>query len=176
MKKKNLGIIMCSVLIVTAIGVYIAIGSLEHNPFTKGKNHDNIVSTAGVTTDSTKNIIKDDNPFGEEVKTPLSESLIQQYIHAMSHQKVKAKEKWSYFKISDDRITFLLSQLEVNNYTHETTYKEILTSWKNGDFSEAVSDHNTIWRMQEGTVGIATGLLSSKQEQEYIESRKKESR
>lgn len=117
-----------------------------------------------------------ENPFNEKVKTPLSEKLIQQYIHAMSHQKVEAEEKWSFYQITDERIDFLLSQLEVNNYKYEPTYEKILTRWKNGDFTEAVSDHNAIWRIQDGNVGIATDLLSSKQEKTYIESRKKESR
>ncbi|MCR8850532.1 DUF6241 domain-containing protein, partial [Rossellomorea sp. SC111] len=119
---------------------------------------------------------KDGNPFGEKVKTPLSEVLMQQYIHAMSHQKVQAKEKWSYFKITDERIDFLLNQLEINKYEHEETYKEILTSWKDGDFSNAVSDHNKIWRIQEGTIGKATGLLSPKAEEAYISEQKKEKR
>lgn len=172
MKRKTIGIIVCSVLLITAIGVYIAVGSLETNPLNGGGD----VSTAGVETDSTRNISQSENPFNEKVKTPLSETLIQQYIHAMSHQKIKAEEKWSFFEITDERIEFLLSQLEVNNYKHEQTYKQILTKWKEGDFSEAVSDHNAIWRIQDGNIGIATDLLSPKEEKDYIESRKKESR
>ncbi|PFA67352.1 hypothetical protein CN378_10930 [Bacillus sp. AFS015802] len=172
MKRKNVGIIVCSVLLVTAIGVYIALGSLETTPFNEGGS----VSTAGVETDSTQNISMDENPFNEKVKTPLREKVIQQYIHAMSHQKVKAEEKWSFYEITDERIEFLLSELKVNNYKYEPTYEKILTRWKNGDFSEAVSDHNAIWRIQDGNVGIATDLLSSKEEKTYMESRKKESR
>ncbi|MFI8687514.1 DUF6241 domain-containing protein [Rossellomorea sp. NPDC077527] len=172
MKRKSIGIIVCSVLLITAIGVYIAVGNLETNPLNGGGD----VSTSGVETDSTRNISQSENPFYEKVKTPLSETLIQQYIHAMSHQKIKAEEKWSFFEITDERIEFLLSQLEVNNYKHEQTYKQILTKWKQGDFSEAVSDHNAIWRIQDGNIGIATDLLSPKEEKAYIESRKKESR
>jgi Family of unknown function (DUF6241) len=172
MKKKNVGIVICMILLAMGIGTYTVL-SLETNPFTKLENEKNNVSTAGVET---KNVSKNDNPFGESVRTPLSEKLLQQYIHAMSHQKVRAEEKWSFFKITDERIEFLLSQLEVNNYKHETLYNEILTRWSNGNFSEAVSDHNAIWRIQDGNVGIATDLLSSKEEEAYLESRKKESR
>ncbi|WP_061810726.1 DUF6241 domain-containing protein [Rossellomorea vietnamensis] len=174
MKKKHVGIILLSVLLVTGLGVYIALGTLETNPFTKGEGSN--VSTEGVETSSTGNVSREENPFGEKVKTPLSEKLILQYIHAMSHQKVKAEEKWSFFEISDERIDYLLAQLEVNKYNHESTYNEILSRWKDGNFSEAVSDHNTIWRIQDGNVGIATDLLSSKEEKAYLESRKKESR
>lgn len=176
MKRKYIGIIIGSVLLVTALGVYIALGSLNQNPFDKEANQYNNASTAGVESNSSQKISGDENPFGEKVSTPLSEGLMQQYIHAMSHQKVEADEKWSFFEITDDRIDFLLSQLEVSKYKHEHTYKEILISWKDGDFSEAVNHHNAVWRIQEGTVGLATGLLSSKEEESYIKSRKKESR
>jgi hypothetical protein len=172
MKKKNVGIFICMVLLVMGIGAYLAL-SLETNPFTQLKNEGSNVMKAGVDG---KSVSKNDNPFSERVRTPLSEELLQQYIHAMSHQKVRAEEKWSFFKITDERIEFLLSQLEINNYKHETTYNEILTRWRNGNFSEAVSDHNAVWRLQDGNVGIATDLLSSKEERAYIESRKKESR
>jgi Family of unknown function (DUF6241) len=184
MSKKVVGIIIGSVLFLTALGVYIAVGSLNVNPLReKGAGQestaDNIDQPASAGVEEQGNDqpeAKGGNPFGEKVKTPLSEVLMQQYIHAMSHQKVQAKEKWSYFKITDERIDFLLSQLEINKYEHEGTYEEILTSWKDGDFSDAVSDHNKIWRIQEGTIGKATGLLSPKAEEAYISEQKKEKR
>ena len=182
MRKKVVWIIIGSVLMLTALGVYIAVGSLDMN--LSGPNGtaeesaaDEQPITAGVDSNEEKQPnAKGENPFGEKVKTPLSEGLIQQYIHAMSHQKVQAKEKWSYFNITDQRIDFLLSQLEINQYENEATYKEILTSWKEGDFSDAVSDHNKIWRMQDGTVGKASGLLSPDAEEAYISNQKREKR
>ncbi|MCC5803198.1 DUF6241 domain-containing protein [Rossellomorea vietnamensis] len=184
MSKKTVGIIIGSVLLLTALGVYIAVGSLDMS-LLGGKGTEQGSNDGGVEQTATTEVqndgedqeeVKDGNPFGEKVKTPLSEVLMQQYIHAMSHQKVQAKEKWSYFKITDERIDFLLNQLEINKYEHENTYKEILTSWKDGDFSDAVSDHNKIWRIQEGTIGKATGLLSPKAEEAYISEQKKEKR
>jgi hypothetical protein len=181
MSRKAVGIIIGSVLLLTALGVYIAVGSLDRN--LPGNNGAVQGSMDGGAEQTAASGVKDDNvvseggnPFGEKVKTPLSEVLMQQYIHAMSHQKVQAKEKWSYFKITDERIDFLLSQLEINKYEHEETYKGILTSWKDGDFSKAVSDHNKIWRLQDGTVGKASGLLSPKAEEAYIGKQKTEKR
>ncbi|TMU84110.1 hypothetical protein FGG79_18430 [Bacillus sp. BHET2] len=184
MSKKTVGIIIGSVLLLTAIGVYIAVGSLDMNfAGNSGTQQDSgngsVEQTAGAEMndrEDAKKEVKGGNPFDEKVKTPLSEVVMQQYIHAMSHQKVQAKEKWSYFKITDERIDFLLSQLEINQYDYEETYKDILTSWKEGDFSEAVSDHNKIWRIQEGTIGKATGLLSPKAEEAYISEQKTEKR
>lgn len=184
MSKKVVGMIIGSVLLLTAMGVYIAVGSLDMNlagdrETQQDSGTGSVEQTAGAEMNDKGNDqkeVKGGNPFGEKVKTPLSEVLMQQYIHAMSHQKVQAKEKWSYFKITDERIDFLLNQLEINQYKHEETYKDILMRWKEDNFSDAVSDHNDIWRIQEGTIGKATGLLSPKAEEAYISEQKTEKR
>jgi hypothetical protein len=41
-----------------------------------------------------------------------------------------------------------------------------LHSWKENNFSSAVSDYNRIWKLQGGTVGKATGLLTPEEEAE----------
>ncbi|MCA1065346.1 DUF6241 domain-containing protein [Rossellomorea sp. AcN35-11] len=175
LRKKSFTIIVGTVLLLTAIGVYIAVASLNNTSAPDDANQSDVVSTAGVTTTpQTKS--GNENPFGEKVKTPLSEDLIRQYIHAMSHQKVKAEEKWSFFEITDERIDYLLGQLDINQYKNEQTYRDILTSWKEGDFSGAVGDHNAIWRMQNGNIGEATAKLSASEEKKYVESQKREKR
>jgi hypothetical protein len=180
MNKKLVFGILGSVLLLTVIGVYIVVGSLDQ-PF-KGTNQ---IDNAGETGEDIEGVsenvgadaqISTSNPFEPNVKTPLSENLIQQYIHAMSHQKVQADEKWSFFKITDQRIDFLLNQLDVNNYEHERIYKEILTSWKEGDFSNAASHHNAVWELQDGSVGKARGVLSSEEEEVYLQKQNKEMR
>ncbi|BCB05737.1 DUF6241 domain-containing protein [Bacillus sp. KH172YL63] len=176
LRKKTIGIILGSVLLLTAMGVYVAVGSLDKGSVDEGTDQTETVSTAGVETTPSPQTGKDGNPFGEKVKTPLTETVMRQYIHAMSHQKVKAKEKWSFFEITDERIDYLLNQLDINNYKNETTYRDILTSWKEEDFSGVVGDHNTIWRMQDGNVGKATAKLNATEERKYIESQKREKR
>jgi hypothetical protein len=166
------------VVLVTVIGIYIALGSLN-DPSTQiedaGKNISD--NNGGAEAESgSADTSSAANPFGERVKTPLSEKHIQQYIHAMSHQKIEAVEKWSFFRITEERIDFLLEQLEVNNYKNGNLYREILISWKEGDFSEAASQHNTIWDLQDGSIGKATGNLSPKAEEAYLQKQNKESR
>jgi hypothetical protein len=167
--------IVGGLLLLTAMGVYFVIGLDQLQPTDEVKTSENTSDEAG-SAEKEKIPINTGNPFEENVKTPLSEELIQQYIHAMSHQKVQAKEKWSFFTITDERISFLLNQLEVNNYEHERLYKEILLNWQNNDFSDAVSHHNTVWKLQEGSIGIATGLLSPKEEEAFKQEWEKESR
>ncbi|OIU67656.1 DUF6241 domain-containing protein [Rossellomorea aquimaris] len=180
MSKKLVFGILGGVLLLTMLGIYIAVGSLERAPEDASGNS-GIADTSGSaaevsTTEEEDGEQSASNPFEEKVKTPLSESLVQQYIHAMSHQKVQAKEKWSFFEITGERIDFLLSQLETNKYEHEDLYREILESWKEGDFSNAVKDHNAIWRLQDGTIGKATALLEPEAEEAFLQKQKKESR
>jgi Family of unknown function (DUF6241) len=117
-----------------------------------------------------------ENPFNEEVAIPLAETVLQQYIHAMSHQKVEAEEKWSFYKMTDDRIQFLLDQLEVEDYEHEDLYRTILLKWQEDDLSSVDDDHNEIWNLQGGTVGEATGILTNEEENQYLQKQKSEKR
>jgi hypothetical protein len=182
MSKKLVFGILGSVLLLTGLGVYIVLGSLNEpsEGVSSSETASNSETGDGTESDSGEDKTGDEagtsNPFEEKVKTPLSEKLVQQYIHAMSHQKVQAEEKWSFFKITDERIDFLLGQLEVNKYEHEDLYKKILESWKEGDFSNAAGQHNAVWKLQGGTIGEATGVMSGKAEEAFLQKQKKESR
>ncbi|MGR3766049.1 DUF6241 domain-containing protein [Rossellomorea sp. NS-SX7] len=186
MNKKLVVYILGSVLLLTVMGVYLVVGSLDQperdaetavSPDSSENAADSSVAVEadGDVSDAT---VEADmpNPFEKKVKTPLKETHMQQYIHAMSHQKVQAKEKWSFFKITDERIDFLLNQLEVNKFEHEDLYRGILKSWKEGDFSDADTDHNRIWSLQGGTIGEATGVMSEKAEETFLQEQTKESR
>ncbi len=98
----------------------------------------------------------------------MSEYRIQNAIHHMSHQKIKSDKKWGAIQITDQRIDRLIEVIERNDYQNEFLYLDILNNWKQGDFSEADREHNQIWRLQGGTVGEAKGLLTAKEEKEFI--------
>lgn len=101
----------------------------------------------------------------------MSERQVQHAIHAMSHQKVKADEKWGAIPMTPDRITRLLEVVEhnKNGYAYYEAYVEILSNWDKGDFSNAVTEHNLIHTFQNGTVGEATRLLTPQEEKEYVD-------
>lgn len=107
----------------------------------------------------------------ENFPDDLKESQMQSIIHGMSHQKVRADTKWGEYQITQERVNRLLEVAKLNetNYKHGYAYIDILEKWSKGDFSQADKDHNTIWEIQGGTIGEATGLLSPIEEQEYIE-------
>ncbi|MEN2767848.1 DUF6241 domain-containing protein [Ornithinibacillus xuwenensis] len=111
------------------------------------------------------------NPFGHSVvESELTDAIYQEYIHGMSHQKVKASEKWGFYGIHPDRIEWLLNGLEEVELRHEELYRRILEKWYQGNFATAADDHNAIWELQGGSIGKATGVLSPEEEQAYIDS------
>lgn len=111
------------------------------------------------------------NPFKQKVsQSDLKDFHYQEYIHGMSHQKVKAKKKWGFYEIHPARIQWLLDGLDESAQIKEkSTYRNILEKWEAGDFSRVDDDHNAIWKMQDGTVGEATGILSEKEEKKYVD-------
>ena len=102
----------------------------------------------------------------------MEEERVQIYLHQMTHQKIVADKKRGAVEMSDENIGNMLKIVEENYdyYEHSDFYETTLMAWKDGDFSNAVSVHNTIWDWHNGTVGRATGLMSQEQEAEYVES------
>lgn len=117
------------------------------------------------------------NPFGNTVKKEnIDDGVILGYIHRMSHQKVRAEEKWGFYLITDERIEWLLDAVKQNkdHLMYGDEYLEILTRWSESDFSKVVEEHNWVWKIQGGTdeKEKATGILSEKEEREYIHNTK----
>ncbi|KAA0542581.1 hypothetical protein FZW96_21260 [Bacillus sp. BGMRC 2118] len=99
----------------------------------------------------------------------MGEIAIQNTIHAMSHQKVKAEDKWSHMPLTPERVNRLIEIIEFNNYEFSKMYLDILHRWKDEAFTKAVTDHNQIWHLQKGSVGKAYDLMTPQEEQKYIE-------
>ncbi|MGM0843572.1 MAG: DUF6241 domain-containing protein [Bacillota bacterium] len=126
--------------------------------------------------ENTQGEARTENPFGEPFLSPINETVMQQYIHAMSHQKIKAKQKWSFYEMTEERILYLLGELDKGDYEHEQVYRDILVKWQEGNFSEVDHDHNEVWSLQGGTVGAAKGVLSAEEERTYLNKQKSEKR
>lgn len=92
-------------------------------------------------------------------------------IHHMSHQKVKADDKWGYMPLSMNRVVRLIDVIEANKdkYKNDGIYLGILSRWQKHNFSSVHYDHNAVWQIQGGTIGKATGVLMAHEEMEYIE-------
>lgn len=93
-----------------------------------------------------------------------------QDVHDMTHQKVYAKDKWGALEANSDNINALLSILDESDFEEEEYFRAVLTTWKAGDFSNAFLVHNKIWNGQDGYNGMAERLLTSEEEQEFVEN------
>jgi hypothetical protein len=122
----------------------------------------------GTLSTSNKISVEQENPFNHKKK--LNEVHVANYIHWMSHQKVKAESKWTHYKMTPERIDWLLEKVQEAEYKHEEVYVEILTKWQNGDFSTADLDHNRVWSLLNGTIGKATGVMTEEEEKEYLKN------
>ncbi|ANU27590.1 DUF6241 domain-containing protein [Planococcus versutus] len=101
----------------------------------------------------------------------MKEVTLQIYMHQMTHQKIIATKKRGVIEMSPVNIESLLLIVQENadHYEHADFYESTLAKWQEGNFSNAVTVHNTIWDWHNGTIGRATGLMSAEQEQEFVE-------
>lgn len=161
--------------LIIGAGWYIISDFLE---VTESKNNE-IKKTATKTekpveeheTDSNEVRAVNLNPFGERKEiSDLTDS--NDYIHKMSHQKIIADTKWGFYEITDERIYWLLEGTAELELEYADVYRGILTKWADGDFLDVDNGHNTIWKLQGGTVGEATGILSEEDEARFIKSQK----
>lgn len=161
LRKKALAILSSAVVIIIIIGFGISFfrePSEEDIVLAREKIEDVFYETDGNQDIFTKSI---------------DEQRIQQIIHEMSHQKVKAKQKWGAILITQDRVGELIEVTESSeNWEHREVYLDILYRWYDGDFSQADKDHNAIWKLQGGTIGKASGLLNAIEEKKFISNLK----
>ncbi|QHJ70621.1 DUF6241 domain-containing protein [Planococcus halotolerans] len=106
----------------------------------------------------------------DKADADMDEERVQIYLHQMTHQKIVADKKRGAVEMSEENITNMLKIVKENydHYEHSDFYEQTLMAWQDGDFSKAVSVHNTIWNWHNGTVGRATGLMTAEQEAEYV--------
>ena len=108
-------------------------------------------------------------PIEKELPNKMTEEQVQDAIHQMSHQKVRAEKKWGFIPLTRERVDRLIEVINANQYQHEDVYLDILKAWKESNFSYIDGNHNTIWILQGGNVGKATGILTLEEERKYIE-------
>ncbi|WP_409367994.1 DUF6241 domain-containing protein [Lysinibacillus sp. 38-6] len=110
----------------------------------------------------------------EELQYPdnLVEEKVSETIHSMSHQKVQSGAQWGHTQITQEKVERLLALCKMNDYEHNDLYIPILERWSKGDFSNAVDDHNKIWKMHQGgnenAPGKASRLSTPEEEGYYI--------
>ena len=103
-----------------------------------------------------------------------SQEAVIEVMHKMTHQKVKAKEKWGAIPMIPDTINQVYTIVENSEFAQKADLLAILGNWKKGIFSEIDDDHNYFWTYQGGTVGKAYGIMSQSEEETFIRNNFKE--
>src|SRR5690606_10492420 len=106
-----------SFLIVLVIGVFIYYVTTDlSSVMEKQEQKASVTKIASVADQEEKKISAESsnetNPFDDSIAMDeLNDSQYQKYIHGISHQKVKASEKWGFYLITEERIQWLLEGL-----------------------------------------------------------------
>jgi len=112
--------------------------------------------------------LKKNGDESPKVSVTWTEDEVIEMMHQMTHQKVVADTKWGSIEMTPERVKTLIDVVETEEYPHSDELLEILKRWDKGDFSQVDDDHNTLWTIQGGTIGYATGILSEEEEAEFI--------
>ena len=170
-----------SILLVILISVFLILGTSIYKDIKEVKEYSDSAKVYEDTNDiefKKKELSLDKNkdasyvnPFGD-VHRPdaIDERTLRFYIYYMTNQKVDAPNDEGYYQISNERINFLLEVLDHKIYTFETTYRDILTRWKNNDYSLILEDHYEVLRLLNKKDGRATRLLTTQEEQALLEN------
>lgn len=149
-------------IIVALVGVAIIVGYMLYNHYT-------YINLTDEEAEQQISEIADD--YEVSTNHVATDDYIQDQIHHMTHQKVEAAQKWHSIFMTPEAVEELSAFIDENEdrLIHYKTYREILDRWVAGDFSQVDEDHNIVWRMQDGTIGRATGILSPQEELRFIE-------
>lgn len=97
-------------------------------------------------------------------QSPTEEDVLE-ILHNMTHQKVRSEEKWGFVHINEVNLLAVKEVLQKNTaFNQNIDMLAIVTDWLHNDFSNIVAEHNSIWKMRNGSVGKAYGILSPAEE------------
>ncbi|MGG3467984.1 DUF6241 domain-containing protein [Neobacillus pocheonensis] len=112
---------------------------------------------------------KDNEEIAKAFPLEMTEKEVMDKIHKMSHQKIVSDKKWGAIPLTQERVDRLLKVVNNNHYVNAEVYQSILKRWAKKDFSRVDKDHNEIWDLQGGTIGIAVGISTPDEEKKFIE-------
>ncbi|OCA87454.1 DUF6241 domain-containing protein [Pseudobacillus wudalianchiensis] len=105
-----------------------------------------------------------------EVKKNPTQDEIVSIMHKMTHQKVIARDKWGAIEMTPENIDKVYEVIKPSKFKDKEDLLLITEKWKQGDFSEVDKDHNFFWKLQNGNIGKAFGVVSEEEEKQFIEN------
>jgi uncharacterized protein YxeA len=167
MKKWVYGIL--SVLAVSIIIATVYYGFIHNTNVDKAASVSNVAGKSKSVNKEKKSANSNGAQKSLGINKHSSEQAVVEVMHEMTHQKVKADEKWGAVEMDQKNIDAVLSIVKSSDFTDKDQMLKIAENWKKGDFSNIVEEHNYFWQLQGGNVGKAYGRLSQKDEEAYIQ-------
>ncbi|MGE6598025.1 PRK06770 family protein [Bacillus proteolyticus] len=174
MKKKILIWLISIVgLVALTVGVTYGMVCVADNPVNKK-------ASTEVDTSQYKTVPREKEPYSSTIATVEGSNAqlhitkdSQEYevikaMHSMTHQKVVAEQKWGAIPMTKLHAETVRDILNNTNFEKKEELLAIADRWANGDFSQIVEDHNYFWTEQEGSIGKATGMMDSTEEQTFV--------
>jgi len=102
----------------------------------------------------------EENPSNLSIKGKVPEYVIIDRMHRMANSKIIAEdgEVWGILEPEWKKINALKICIESESYKNNKKLLDILERWSKNDFSNAVEEHNYLWRLLGGTIGKANKL------------------
>ncbi|MGG0731004.1 DUF6241 domain-containing protein [Bacillus paramycoides] len=183
MKRLFYGLTITIGIVVISIGIYLAALNYLMKPKSTSKPKETMTTSKekpeeldevekehdGYKLYRPKQTVKVDGVKNElNIDKNSDEAMIVQCMHEMTHQKVQAENKTGAIETTPNHINTIYSIIEESDFKNKDKLLEILTRWKKKNFNNIVNDHNYFWSLQDGKTGRATGRLTTKEEQEFI--------
>lgn len=174
----NKVLIIIGIILTVLIGVKYGGFKLTNNEAESGKKQEKVEAKAVQDTvnKEKKKVDKQQTAKigGVQYDIGIDESSSQdeviEVMHKMTHQKVKAKEKWGAIPMIPNTINQVINIVENSVFEQKDDLLAILDKWKKGIFSEIDDDHNYFWTYQGGTIGKAYGIMSKSEEEAFIQN------
>ncbi|WP_050615206.1 DUF6241 domain-containing protein [Bacillus testis] len=174
MKKKKRYTLIWIILIVACLGVgaYYIVPLIVQDESTASNGAEDFKSMSKQELDRLQKSNQRSQEYLEKLNGQSSEETIIEAMHKMTHQKVRAKEKWGALEMNAANIQQIKNVLlaDSNHFEERDKLLHLIEKWEKGDFTGIDEDHNKLWKLQKGNIGKATGILSPQEEKEFIEA------
>ncbi|MEH7076023.1 DUF6241 domain-containing protein [Neobacillus drentensis] len=177
----NKALIIIGVILTVLIGVKYGGFKLTDQGAKPGKNQEKVEAKAVQDNGNEKKKVDKQQTAtigGVQYDIGIDDSSTQdaviEVMHKMTHQKVKAKDKWGAIPMIPDTIHQVYTIVKNSEFEQKNELLAILDKWKKGIYTDIDDDHNYFWTYQGGTVGEAYGIMSKSEEEMFIKNNFKE--
>lgn len=161
MRKFNKTHYILAGIITISVGLLIYGGA---NFFKDAKKEEVLTTTEGMEVEEIMEKI--DSEPDIEAEAEMSQGQIISTMHKMTHQKIIADDKWGAIPMTKENINNLVKVLESGDY--DSRLLSMAKRWQDGNFNSVADDHNTLWSMQNGTIGKAMRKATEEEERRFI--------